>query len=59
MPMSMTYPFHMDFSRYSITKLLKLAADDVSLSYLDRDDLLQLVDAMAEKLKEKEEDEEV
>jgi hypothetical protein len=54
----MTYPYHMDFSKYSVSRLLRLADDDIALSHLDRDDVLQLVAAMADKLRGNEEDNE-
>lgn len=56
MPMSFSYPFHMDFSGYSEHRLIKLSEDEVALSHLDRDDLLQLVSAMADKLRGSEDD---
>lgn len=58
MPMNMNHPFNMDFSRYSNNKLVKLSEDDISLSHLDREDLLSLVSTMADRLRILEEEEE-
>jgi len=56
--MNLHHPFNMDFSRYSNMKLIKLSEDDISLSHLDREDLLSLVSTMADRLRILEEEEE-
>lgn len=55
MGMIYTSPFHMDFSHYSAAKLVQTADDETTLSHFDRDDLLQLVGAMADMLRVEEE----
>lgn len=51
MPMSNDYPFHMDWSSYSDSRLIKLALKD-DLSNYDRGDLLALIAELGSRLKD-------
>lgn len=50
--MSSTYPFDMQFKKYTTTELIRLSFDTREMGFFDRGDMVALIEELASRLKE-------